>query len=83
MLTMTDNELDLWMAKLDDFEVTEGDTEINGLQVSVSQDTSFHSNKVVQYLTLPDYAIQLKRDGYKELSYDSWVDTNWYSWEKC
>ena len=81
MFAMSDADLAVLLEKLDGTEVIEGDTEINGLRVSVSQDAQFHSNQVVQHLTLLDYNVQLKRDGHKEIAYDSWVDTNWHSWE--
>jgi len=81
-LTITDEALDLWLKKLEDIDVWEGDTEINGLRVSVNEESSFRSSEVVQFVTLLDYDIQFKRIGYKEISYDSWVDTNWCSWER-
>ena len=77
---LSGEELQRWMAQLDQHSIDESTCEIEGVTVSVSEYSELHSDKVVQYMTLPN-GVQLKREGSKEISYERWVDTWWYSWE--
>lgn len=69
---------------LDDIEAADVDdstTEINGVTVSVSTDSWSHSDMLSQTITVGNGVITFKRDGYKIIEYDSWVDNCWFAWE--
>lgn len=78
MKMKTDTE---WCEILDSLDIDESTVEVEGISVSVSQDSSSHSADVVQYLYVADSSLSFTRKGSKEISYDSWVDTHFSGWE--
>lgn len=71
-----------WLEKSDFSYLTEGLQEINGIEVLVYEESSIHSDKVKQTMTLVKRNRTYERVGVKEVSYDRWVDTYWYDWEQ-
>lgn len=79
---LSEIELEQWVGALDSFDVEEGTEEIDGVRVSVCEDSSLHSGDVSMSMTLVDYGIELRREGRKVVSYGRWVDTDWGSWSR-
>lgn len=77
---LSEEELAPWLLKLEELEIDCDRTEIDGLAVFVSEDSSLHSADVEMTLSIEEYGITFKREGRKEISYDQWVDTHWSSW---
>jgi hypothetical protein len=50
-----------------------------GIEFTYSEESSLHSSDVSATLSSGDF--HFEREGRKEVSYDRWVDTNWYDWE--
>ena len=79
---LSESQLTEWIDSLDDFDIDINTTEISGVSVSVTEDSSLHSSDVRMSMTLADYGIELNREGTKEISYDRWVDTFWCRWQR-
>jgi glutathionyl-hydroquinone reductase len=60
-------------------DITDDTIKINGKELIHDVDEHYCSSKV--YETLYDGFISFSRVGYKNISYDRWVDTNWNGWE--
>jgi len=53
---------------------------IDNISFSYSETSCSHSDKVQSNLYSNE--ISFSRDGLKEMSYESWVDTHWFDWEE-
>lgn len=79
---LSDEELSAWIEDLKNLDIDSGSTEISGVRVEVSEDSSTHSSDVRMSMSLIDYGVELYREGSKEISYGNWVDTMWGRWHK-
>lgn len=79
---LSDEELSAWIEDLKNLDIDSGSTEISGVRVEVSEDSSTHSSDVRMSMSLIDYGVELYREGSKEISYGNWVDTMWGRWQK-
>jgi hypothetical protein len=73
-------DLTSWLLESDFSNLMEGDTEVNGVSLTVSQEAYQFCDTVTQYMYLLD-GRSFKRTGTKEISYERWVDTWWGEWE--
>ena len=75
-------DIDAWWDATDIEMLDEDCTEeVNGLKVSCSSWTECHTDKVYVTIYFVDYDISIESTGYKEVSYDRWISTDFYSWE--
>jgi hypothetical protein len=72
-----------WLKRLAESDIDSCTTQIDGIPVSVDEDDSSYSVEITQTLRVEDRGMSLvfSREGAKEISYDRWVDTNWFGWE--
>lgn len=79
---LTYGEIDAWWDKTDIAMLDEDCTEeVNGLRVSCSSHTGCHTDKVDLNIYFVDYGVSIESTGYKEVSYDRWITTDFYSWD--
>lgn len=74
--TLLENELNGY-----DFDIINEGEEILGYKVtSIFEDSSLHDREItIQiYLEKDGKTFRMTAEGHKEISYDSWVDTNWF-----
>lgn len=69
---LSESQLSEWIDALGDFDIDSSTTEIAGVSVYVTEDSSPHSSDVRMSMTLVDYGVELNREGIKEISYDRW-----------
>lgn len=74
--------IDIWMQELESQYIDSSIEEVNGVKVSVFENSCIHDDDLSQTMYLPDYDIILTRSGYKEISYERWVESYWYEWVK-
>lgn len=60
-------------------DILEDSITVAGLHFSHYEESSMHSKKVTETLNGED--VSFTREGYKEISYDHWVNTHWCDWE--
>lgn len=78
---LTDGDIDAWFDNADISMLDDGTSEVDGYKVSVDSYTSCHSDHVDVTITFINFGVTIETRGYKEISYDRWVDTDFNYWE--
>ena len=74
-------DLSKWFEDTSFDYLNDGEQELNGVKVSVQTFQYDYDNNVSQEMFLTDYNVTYKRDGYKDIVYERWIDNIYYSWE--
>lgn len=73
-----------WLKILKTSDIDIDTDTVNGFPVTVEQCPFTHSDEIEQTLIVfvDNMKLRFIRRGLKVISYDRWVDTNWFEWEE-
>ena len=72
---------DEFIKLLSSADIDEDTKEVEGISVSVFQEHDRDSREISQTLLANGINATFKRAGLKVISYERWVETNWFDWD--